>query len=642
MSFFAGLVGSGFAGRLSRERLGSIASTYGGGKGRIWSGGVAALVQVSRAFTPEDRFDHLPKAFAGGASHLLFDGRLDNRADLIEALGLTPPVAGRIGDAALVAAALEKWGTGAAERLVGAFALAWWDEVERRLTLVADATGGRTIFAHDDGSTLRFATRPLAVLAFPEVERRVDETAMGHLLVGRAMPAGATAFEGVFRLPPAGLLLWRAGNWSIRRYWQAGRSRTIRYRDPRDYVEAGREMLDRMVAPSLRAVGPVACQLSGGLDSSAVAATAARLLGPAKLHTLTAVPAPDASLPAERARAFYDEAPLARATEALHPNIEPHHIPAGTITAGEEDAARLFWEFGLPVRNFLNLGAWEPLYAQARAIGAAVVLTGTAGNCTLSWRSEALLADLALSGRLLELARQLRGLRRHGYPLGSQIRSKLIAHALPAGLRAALRKLRGTEDDWKERSSASPQLAEKLDAASIADRRLFGGDGPDRDRRMRIAYLETHWSQSQWLGAHSYVSGCDLRDPLGDRRMVEFCLSLPIEIWQRDGRPRSFAREVLSDRVPPQVVNEQKRGYQNADWFHRLNQLRPQFMAELDRLEASPTARHMLDLPRIRAVAEEWPADADAAMARATDMLDLFGRGIHYGRFIRWVEGSNG
>jgi asparagine synthase (glutamine-hydrolysing) len=65
-------------------------------------------------------------------------------------------------------------------------------------------------------------------------------------------------------------------------------------------------------------------------------------------------------------------------------------------------------------------------------------------------------------------------------------------------------------------------------------------------------------------------------------------------------------------------------------------------MAELDRLEASPTARHMLDLPRIRAVAEEWPADADAAMARATDMLDLFGRGIHYGRFIRWVEGSNG
>jgi asparagine synthase (glutamine-hydrolysing) len=65
-------------------------------------------------------------------------------------------------------------------------------------------------------------------------------------------------------------------------------------------------------------------------------------------------------------------------------------------------------------------------------------------------------------------------------------------------------------------------------------------------------------------------------------------------------------------------------------------------MDELDRLEASPAARRMIDLPRLRAMAEDWPVDADAAMARATDMLDLFGRGIHYGRFIRWVEQSNG
>lgn len=642
MSFFAGLACAGPVEQRETERLGSIAVTYGGGKGRIWRGDTAALVLTPRSFTPEDRLDRLPAAFMGGASQLVFDGRLDNRDELITSLNLPTPEAARLGDAALVMAALERWGVDACPRLIGAFALAWWNEIDRRLVLAVDATGGRAIFAHHDGERLYFATRPLAVLAFPGVDRRIDEAAMAHLLLARAMPAGATPFHGLFRLPPAGLLLWHKGNFSIRRYWQPDLERRIRYRDPRDYVEAGREMLDRVVAPSLRATGPVACQLSGGLDSSGVAATAARLLDPASLHTLTSVPNSAVPLPAERPRAFYDETALARATAALYPNIDAHFIPAGDITPGEEDSTRLFWEFGLPVRNFMNLAAWEPLYSRARDTGASVILTGASGNFTLSWKSEALLADLARSGRLAEVARQLRGLHRHGYRLRSQIRQNLFATAVPAGIRTAIRRWRGTEDDWRSRSSATAALAASVDARAITDTMLAGSGGSDRDRRLRLAYLEKNWSQNQWLAAHPYVSGCDLRDPLGDRRLVEFCLALPTELWQRDGQPRSFAREVLSDRVPQQVVNEQKRGYQNGDWFHRLTQLRPVFMAELDRLEASPAARRMIDLPRLRAVAEDWPADADAAMARATDMLDLFGRGIHYGRFIRWVEGSNG
>lgn len=643
MAFFAGIAGHGADDPTIPRRLSTMAATHGGGgTSRVWAGTDAALAYVPRPFTPEDHLDRLPGSFSGDTSRLVFDGRLDNREDLIAALGLSNPEAARLGDAGLVMAALDRWGVDALPRLIGAFALGWWDETTRRLVLAVDATGGRAIFAHDADGTVRFATRPMAVLGFPEVERRIDEASMAHLLLGRPMPTGATPFSGVYRLPPAGLLIWQDGKSTVRRYWRPDTSTRIGYRDPRDYVAAGREMLDRLVAPSLRAIGPVACQLSGGLDSSAIATTAARLLSPDRLITLTAVPNPTAPLPAERPRAFYDESSLARASESLYPNIEPHHLPAGDITHGEEEGDRLFWALGLPVRNFLNLGSWEPLYSRARELGASVILTGTAGNCTLSWQSEALLADLALSGRLVELVRQLRGLQRHGLPLRRQIRDKLIAHAMPDQWRRTWRRLRGTDDGWRARSSASAALAAQVDARAITDTRLFGEDASSRDRGYRLARLESHWSRSQWMAAHSYVYGCDIRDPLGDRRMVEFCLSLPDEIWQREGRPRSFARDVLADRLPAKVVNEQKRGYQNGDWFARLTSLRPRFMNELDRLEASPAARDMLDLPRLRAVAEDWPADADAAMARASDMLDLFGRGIHYGRFIRWVEGSNG
>ncbi|KQX19301.1 MULTISPECIES: asparagine synthetase B family protein [unclassified Sphingomonas] len=642
MSFFAGLACAGPVERRDIDRLGSAALTYGGGKGRIWRGDTAALVLTPQAFTPEDRLDRLPAGFMGGSSQLVFDGRLDNRDELIASLNLPKSDAARLGDAALVMAAFERWGTDACPRFIGAFAFAWWNDIERRLVLGVDATGGRSIFAHDDGSRLAFATRPSAVLALSGADRRIDKEAMAHLLLARAMPAGATPFQGVFRLPPAGLLDWHKGRQTVHRYWQPDLGRRIRYRDPRDYVEAGRELLDRVVAASLRANGPVACQLSGGLDSSGVAATAARLLAPSRLLTFTSVPDSTAPLPAERPRAFFDESGHARATAALYPNIEAQFVPAGDITPGEEDATRLFWEFGLPVRNFMIFAAWEPLYARARASGASVVLTGTSGNFTLSWKSEALLADLARSGRLMEVARQLRGLHRNGYRLRSQLRQNLFAYAVPGRLRNLSRGWRGTQDDWQLRSSASGALAACVDARAITDTMLEVPSGRDRDRRLRLAFLEKNWSQNQWLAASPYVGGCDLRDPLGDRRLVDFCLALPIELWQRDGRPRSFAREVLSDRMPQQVVSEHRRGYQNGDWFYRLTQLRPVFMAELDRLEASPAAREMLDLPRLRAVAENWPTDADAAMARATDMLDLFGRGIHYGRFIRWVEGSNG
>ncbi len=642
MSFFAGLVGTDRADLRESDRLSNIATTYGGGgKPSLWRGDSAALVHAPRSFTPEDRLDRLPAVFAGGTSRFVFDGRLDNRDEVIAALDLASDEAARLGDGGLVMAALARWGIDACPRLVGAFAFAWWDDISRRLVLAVDATGGRTIFAHSDGERLCFATRPMAVLAFPGVERRVDEAAMAHLLLGRPIPAGATPFRGVFRLPPAGLLVWKDGAHTVSRYWRPDLDRRIVYRDPRDYVFAARELLARVTASCLRATGPVACQMSGGLDSSAVAATAARLLQPRILHTLTSYPDP-AALPAKRPRGFYDETPLAKATAALYPNIDAHFLPSGAITQGESDPSRMFWEFGVPVRNFTNIGAWEPLYARAKALGASVLLVGTAGNCTLSWKSEALLADLAAEGRFLDLARQLRGLKRHGYRLWPQIRRNLLPYAVPARLRNFVRRLRGSEDFWRARASASDALVGRVDAAAITDTVLIDTARGDRDRRFRLAYLEKHWSNSQWMAGHAYVSGCDLRDPLGDRRLVEFCLALPAGIWQQDGCPRSFAREVLRDRLPPEVTENQKRGYQNGDWFHRLTQLRPAFMAELDRLEASPAAREMIDLPRVRAVAENWPADADAAMARASDMLDIFGRGIHYGRFIRWVEGSNG
>jgi len=646
MSFFAGAVGidEGRCFQAWAARLDSIAATHGvGGKPSTWRGPQAALVHVLRVVTPEDRFDKFPVRFAGGHSVLVFDGRLDNRNDLIEALAIDRRRAAALGDGGLAIAALERWGDEACQRLVGDFAFAWWDQTARQLLLAADAVGGRTIYAHAGGNGLCFATRPMAVLGFPDVPREVDDKAMAYPLLMRQMPAGLTPFRGVFRLPPAGRLIWRNGHYTIDRYWRPDPGRRIRYRDEGQYVESARELLDRVVKEQLRAQGPVVSQLSAGLDSSAVAATAARLMAPGLLHTLTSLPDPAANLPGQPANAIYDECPLALATAALHPNIVPHLVPAGPLTAGERDGTRLFFHFGFPVRNFTNFGAFQPLYAKARELGATVVLTGAAGNATLSWQSAALLADLAASGRFIALGRQLYGLKRHGYPLQQEIRGRLLKYLLPSQARRLWRQSRGRPAiDWAEHSAATATFAAAVDAAKIRRQPRIRIDRPHRDQRVRIDFLEQYWAWRPWLDAHPAVTGCELRDPLCDRRMVEFCLALPSEIWQADGMPRSFVRKVIADRVPAAVRDNPARGYQNADWFHRVTGLRETFMAELDRLEASPAARRMIDLPRLKGLAARWPDGPDAAQAQIGDYLAVFARGVHYGRFIRWVEGSNG
>ncbi len=112
-------------------------------------------------------------------------------------------------------------------------------------------------------------------------------------------------------------------------------------------------------------------------------------------------------------------------------------------------------------------------------------------------------------------------------------------------------------------------------------------------------------------------------------------------MYRRDGLKRSFARAVLADRLPPEILNEHRRGYQGATWFRRLDAQRQDITDEIDRLETSSLASRLIDVPRLKRMLQDWPKDENAAEMRLQDLRRAFGRGIHVGRFIRWVEGGN-
>jgi asparagine synthase (glutamine-hydrolysing) len=139
----------------------------------------------------------------------------------------------------------------------------------------------------------------------------------------------------------------------------------------------------------------------------------------------------------------------------------------------------------------------------------------------------------------------------------------------------------------------------------------------------------------------STLFGIRLSDPLADRALTEFCLAIPREQYVLGGRDRALARRVSAGLLPESVLNEKLWGKHNIEWFDRICPQRAEFAAELETLERVPLAAEMLDLPRLKALVDNWPADGAAANVNRLDYEYFLTRAIHMGRFIRWLDGGN-
>jgi len=135
--------------------------------------------------------------------------------------------------------------------------------------------------------------------------------------------------------------------------------------------------------------------------------------------------------------------------------------------------------------------------------------------------------------------------------------------------------------------------------------------------------------------------GIDQRDPTADRRLIEFCLSVPTSQYLSQGVRRALARRALADRVPKVVTEETRSGYQGADWHERLTVERDRVTSEVRRLENCPAAANALDLKRMRHLVEKWPSEGwdrkPVILAYRCALL----RGLSTGHFLRRATGAN-
>jgi Asparagine synthase (glutamine-hydrolyzing) len=645
MSAFAGIVVFGRPVPDHLARLMAALAGEGLDKPVVRRFGQGLFVFRQSCLTPEDRGERQPSVGGDGAMFSMFDGRLDNRAELLAALGLTSTVATPLPDGDLARLAYERWGAEAVPRLLGDFAWALWDGRARRLMLARDHSAHRALFYSRIAGGIAFATGYRPLLALPEVPRDLDDFTVADLLATSPGEDGATVYRHISWVVSAGRVLADADGLRCDRHWLPEPRPVLRLRRDEDYVEAGRDIFEQAVACRLRTIGPVAVALSGGHDSSAIAATAARLAAPATIHGLTMVPASgfDGAVGLNR---YADERPYVQALARLYPNLAVDYLSCPP-DAPEADPRRLFLDGGTPVRGPGHMAWFAPLGQRARELGARSLIVGDYGNYTFSATGLSRLADLRRDRRWPAFLREMALVRRHIAPaLWREVWRSQIRDAFPAAV-ALYRR-------WRRRDPAQPpwlrRSALNLDfwhASGFCQR--AGREGVQRidqfapGGHQRMVGYVTLRSRMQVDAAAQIrlLTGIDYRDPYADRRVMEFCLSLPMDQFMRDGVPRRLSRRLFADHLPAEILAETRRGAQNTDWFLRLSPRRAAIAAELERLQSSPQVGRLLDVPYLRQTLAELPADLAGAQRHVDRYATFFDRALHVARFLHWHDGGN-
>ena len=514
MSGIAGFIH--FDGRPAEEALlqgMTLAMHYRGPDGmRHWCQGAVALGHCALVTTSEQLGEVQPLRSESAEVVLVFDGRLDNRAQLRREL-----LSGGIRlrdetDAELVLRAYDLWQADCVLHMEGEFALVLWDARSRSALCARDRMGLRPFHYHWNGTTLTFASDVHAVLAMPWVPEELNADMVAEVLAVDHLSVSETFWKGVFRLPAATSMTVTAEGLRERLYWEPDPALQLPCKSDDDYAQYYRELLHKVVQEQSRSHKPLACEVSGGLDSSALFAVGHALLRDNKFQA-----------PAFHgfAMAFSD----ALADESAYRTVLSEHLGASIheVAPGRYPVS-WYQQYGATYRDFAGPPNWtmlQPLYAAARAQGCVVTLSGTGGDEWLGaveddWRAMGLLRWLAWEVLPLQWKQWVR--YRRGLPVPSAWLSREFTRSLS--------RRRGP--------AASGGGTRSLQLDLLRD--AFGQFGRELAERQTA------------------MCGIEVRQPFWDRRIVEAAFATPDRLRAGNGEDKWLHRRAMEGLLPRAIL----------------------------------------------------------------------------------------
>ena len=222
---------------------------------------------------------HQPMCNEDRTVWIVFNGEIYNFMNLREELEKKGHWFKSKSDTEVIIHAYEEWGTDCLERFRGMFAFAIWDAKQKQLFMARDRLGKKPLVYFYQNGRFCFASEIKSILQVPDIDKRINCTAIHHYLTYQYVPSPDTIFEGIKKLPPAHYLLYdRNGNIRIERYWKLNfNSRQKNHADVQEFIDLIRTGLEESVKLRLISDVPLGAFLSGGIDSSLVVGIMAKL-----------------------------------------------------------------------------------------------------------------------------------------------------------------------------------------------------------------------------------------------------------------------------------------------------------------------------------------------------------------------------
>ncbi|MFM5925065.1 MAG: asparagine synthase-related protein [Novosphingobium sp.] len=631
-----------------RSLLAKIAASLGlivGVAARYWSDGDAGYASLPsignlppRTARARHRWPSWQPARTASGRLSLFHGWIDNHHDLARRLNADPNDL-----AALYGAAVDRWGDRADLELEGSYCAIIHDPDRHAVRLSRSALAAPPLHYFQNGMAIGAASVPRA-LELMGIERQLETRKLVDALYFN--PTGDEGFlQGTWRvglgqvvhLDPAGRRVLRFYDpLRLRLGWRRG--------DPRELVEECDRLLEDACRMALADSRNPASTLTGGLDSTNVAARLLRLRGPDQgLQTLTFVPLADHGQKAVPYRNL-DERAEVEAFAAGNPGITPHFTDNAGIQF-DHRLEQLFLAMGTGQTCTAVNFRYHGILAKAAELGCDWVFTAELSGVGFSAPGDWAYGEFLRRGEWERLVEALRADTWGGRTMGRKLLSRAVVPSLPLPLWRAWKALRG-----------QPVAPQNLQIAGLTAQALAEHDATARARAAGVSYERDQYGyrhewltdclargdieSADWTQAMEQIYEVRMRDVPANRALLEFCLSLPSEMFLREGQIRWLGRELARGIMPEQQRLSRRVGTQYTDWHALLTPRVPEMRAALREARANPDVS-FIDFDRLEAVLDLWPAEATLDDEVYFPCAYTLPRALAMIRYVNFMTGRN-
>jgi len=501
---------------------------------------------------------HQPLSNEDGTVWVIFNGEIYNFKELRSELKILGHQFKTSSDTEVIAHAYEEYGEDCFQRLNGMFAIGIWDELNHRLILARDRLGKKPLYYASMDGTFLFASELKAILAYPHFSRKIAPLSLMKYLFYEFIPCPHTIFNGAQKLPPASYLIWEKKRIEIKGYWSPFNLEGIENNLTEKEAEYRLlELLNQSVKRRLISDVPLGIFLSGGIDSSAIAALAQKE-APGKVKTFSIGfedPSFDESRYASLVSRFlgtehFEQRMTPKDLLDIVPNLpdildEPMADASILPTYLLSKFTRGYVKVALGGDGGDELFAGYPTYLAHK----------------FARQYELFLKNLH---PVIQFLGNLLPVSDNNISFDFKVKKFLSGIGYPDGIRNSVWLGSFSFPDIEK--VISPELLNQFDRLRMVEEiSSYEKDFPQKDLITLLQYLDLklYFQESILVKVDRASMACSLevRAPFLDHELVEFVMGLPSKLKLKGFTSKYILKKAMANWLPNEVINRPKKGF---------------------------------------------------------------------------------